>query len=69
MPFIYIVISCMALVYIFPEIALWLPDYLYGNEPMTPEALNELEGAPPPAAEEIKPEGDFFDAPVEGEND
>ncbi len=69
MPFIYIVVACMALVYIFPEIALWLPDYLYGNEPMTPEALNELEGAPPPAAEEIKPEGDFFDAPVEGEND
>ena len=27
--FVYLVFICMALVYIFPQIALWLPDYLY----------------------------------------
>ena len=29
LPFVSIVILTMALLYIFPEIALWLPDYLY----------------------------------------
>jgi tripartite ATP-independent transporter DctM subunit len=29
LPFVMIVILCMALLYIFPGIALWLPDYLY----------------------------------------
>jgi TRAP-type mannitol/chloroaromatic compound transport system permease large subunit len=29
LPFVLIVILCMALLYIFPGIALWLPDYLY----------------------------------------
>jgi len=31
MPHIYIVVAAMALVYVFPEIAMWLPDYLYGG--------------------------------------
>ena len=31
MPFIYIVIVCMAAVYVFPQLTFWLPDYLYGN--------------------------------------
>ena len=30
MPFLYIVIVCMAIVYIFPDVALWLPRALYG---------------------------------------
>ena len=30
MPFLYIVIVCMMIVYIFPEIALWLPKAIYG---------------------------------------
>jgi len=29
MPYLVIVIACMALMYQFPEIALWLPDYLF----------------------------------------
>jgi TRAP-type mannitol/chloroaromatic compound transport system permease large subunit len=31
MPFMYIVIVCMALIYIFPGIATWLPDLLYSH--------------------------------------
>ena len=31
LPFVFIVFLTMALVYIFPGIALWLPEYLYGN--------------------------------------
>jgi tripartite ATP-independent transporter DctM subunit len=30
MPFLYIVVVCMVIVYIFPEIALWLPKAVYG---------------------------------------
>ena len=30
MPFLYIVILCMAVVYVVPEIVLWLPDLIYG---------------------------------------
>ena len=30
MPFLYIVIVCMLIVYVFPEIALWLPRAIYG---------------------------------------
>lgn len=29
MPFIFIVVGCMAVVYAFPGIALWLPSVLY----------------------------------------
>jgi tripartite ATP-independent transporter DctM subunit len=29
LPFVFMVFLCMALVYIFPGLALWLPDYLY----------------------------------------
>ncbi len=31
MPFLYIVILCMALVYVFPGIVTWLPDMIYGR--------------------------------------
>ena len=31
LPFVFLVFITMAMVYIFPEIALWLPDKLYGN--------------------------------------
>ena len=31
MPYLGIVIFCMVLMYIFPGIALWLPDYLFGE--------------------------------------
>ena len=29
LPFVFMVFMTMALVYIFPQLALWLPDYLY----------------------------------------
>ena len=31
LPFVFIVIICMALIYIFPAIATWLPDLLYNR--------------------------------------
>ena len=31
MPYIYIVVATMALMYIMPQLATWLPDYLYGT--------------------------------------
>jgi TRAP-type mannitol/chloroaromatic compound transport system permease large subunit len=31
LPFVFLVFLSMALVYIFPEIALWLPSKLYGG--------------------------------------
>ena len=31
MPFMYIVLLCMTLIYIFPGIATWLPDVLYSR--------------------------------------
>ncbi len=48
LPFVGIVIFAMVMLYIFPEIALWLPDYLYG-------------GASLPAGEAVDaiPEGGF----------
>jgi TRAP-type mannitol/chloroaromatic compound transport system permease large subunit len=30
MPFLFLVIVAMAMFYIFPELGLWLPRYLYG---------------------------------------
>jgi TRAP-type mannitol/chloroaromatic compound transport system permease large subunit len=29
MPFLYIVIVCMVIVYVFPQVVLWLPQMLY----------------------------------------
>ncbi len=31
MPFIYIVVFCMGLVYVFPALVTWLPENLYGS--------------------------------------
>ena len=31
MPFVYIVLVTMAMLYIFPQITLWLPNQLYGG--------------------------------------
>jgi TRAP-type mannitol/chloroaromatic compound transport system permease large subunit len=31
MPYMFIVILCMVLMYIWPELTLWLPNYLYGK--------------------------------------
>lgn len=34
LPFVGIVIVCMATLYIFPDVALWLPEYLYATPPL-----------------------------------
>ena len=31
MPFVLVMVLALALVMTFPQIALWLPDYVYGN--------------------------------------
>ena len=31
MPFVYIVLVTMAIIYVFPEVALWLPGVLYSR--------------------------------------
>jgi TRAP-type mannitol/chloroaromatic compound transport system permease large subunit len=31
MPYMFIVILCMVLMHIWPELTLWLPNYLYGK--------------------------------------
>ncbi|MFM7345274.1 MAG: TRAP transporter large permease subunit [Tagaea sp.] len=69
MPFIYIVVFCMGIVYLFPDIALWLPDYLYSPDALTPAEIQELDAQPAPAPEEIAPEGNFFDEPEEEKKD
>ena len=48
MPFIYIVLFCMASVYAFPELVNWLPERLYGGG-----------GGEPPVAVDAPPEGGF----------
>jgi TRAP-type mannitol/chloroaromatic compound transport system permease large subunit len=44
MPYIYMVLLTMVLVYAFPRIVTWLPDYLYGGQPDAPVIQME---APP----------------------
>ncbi|PWS35533.1 C4-dicarboxylate ABC transporter [Falsiroseomonas bella] len=46
MPFIYIVVFTMALVYIFPDLVTWLPEALYGNAPIEPGAPTMLDSPP-----------------------
>jgi len=31
MPFLYIVIASMVVIYVWPDVALWLPKVIYGN--------------------------------------
>ncbi|MBI3706653.1 MAG: TRAP transporter large permease subunit [Proteobacteria bacterium] len=63
MPFMYIVIVCMVALYVFPGLATWLPDYLYGNisEDVSPTG-QPLRG---PVIEEPTTPQDF--APTEDE--
>jgi tripartite ATP-independent transporter DctM subunit len=46
MPFIYIVVFCMVMVYVFPGIVTWLPEQLYGNAGAAGPGLQI--DAPPP---------------------
>ncbi len=47
MPFIYIVLLCMTLVYVFPGLVTWLPEYLYSGAP--PEGGVATDLVSPPA--------------------
>jgi tripartite ATP-independent transporter DctM subunit len=46
MPFIYIVIFCMVMVYVFPGIVTWLPEQLYGNSGNAAPGI-QLDAPPP----------------------
>ncbi len=61
MPFIYIVVVCMGITYAFPQVALWLPEYLYNSDvgPVEPSGQPGEEGTPAP--DDIEPEAGFFD--------
>jgi tripartite ATP-independent transporter DctM subunit len=46
MPFIYIVVFCMVMVYVFPGIVTWLPEQLYGNSGAAGPGI-QLDAPPP----------------------
>ena len=46
MPFIYIVVLCMIMVYVFPGLVTWLPETLYGGAPIEPGAAGILDAPP-----------------------
>ncbi|HZF75942.1 MAG TPA: TRAP transporter large permease subunit, partial [Acetobacteraceae bacterium] len=46
MPFIYIVVFTMALVYVFPAVVTWLPETLYGGTAAVPGAPSILDAPP-----------------------
>jgi tripartite ATP-independent transporter DctM subunit len=46
MPFIYIVIFTMLMVYVFPGIVTWLPETLYSHQPVAPGAPGILDAPP-----------------------
>jgi tripartite ATP-independent transporter DctM subunit len=46
MPFIYIVVFCMVMVYVFPGIVTWLPEQLYGNAGTAAPGV-QLDAPPP----------------------
>ncbi len=46
MPFIYIVVLCMIMVYVFPELVTWLPETLYSQQPVEPGAPTMLDAPP-----------------------
>ena len=46
MPFIYIVVFCMIMVYVFPGLVTWLPETLYGGPPVDPGAATMLDSPP-----------------------
>lgn len=47
MPFIYIVVFCMAMVYVFPGLVTWLPETLYSGQAAAPGAPTMLDAPPP----------------------
>ena len=55
MPFIYIVVLCMLMVYVFPAITNFLPDYLYATEAAPAAGTTELPQGGFQEEEEVKP--------------
>jgi len=53
MPYIYIVIMTMVLIYVFPGTVTWLPEYLYGGD-----------GGPPAVSMEAPPVGGFVEEEI-----
>jgi TRAP-type mannitol/chloroaromatic compound transport system permease large subunit len=53
MPYIYIVIMTMVLIYVFPGTVTWLPEYLYGGD-----------GGPPAVSVEAPPVGGFVEEEI-----
>jgi tripartite ATP-independent transporter DctM subunit len=53
-PFIYIVIFCMVMVYVFPGLVTWLPETLYGNAPVDPGAATLLDSPPVGGFQEVE---------------
>jgi tripartite ATP-independent transporter DctM subunit len=54
MPFIYIVVFCMAMVYLFPELVTWLPETLYGGQAPVPGAPTMLDAPPAGGFQEME---------------
>jgi tripartite ATP-independent transporter DctM subunit len=54
MPFIYIVIFCMIMVYVFPGLVTWLPETLYGSAPVDPAAATALDSPPVGGFQEVE---------------
>jgi tripartite ATP-independent transporter DctM subunit len=54
MPFIYIVIFCMVLVYVFPGLVTWLPETLYGGAAADPAAATALDNPPAGGFQEVE---------------
>jgi tripartite ATP-independent transporter DctM subunit len=54
MPFIYIVILCMVMVYVFPGLVTWLPETLYGGVAADPAAATMLDNPPVGGFQEVE---------------
>jgi tripartite ATP-independent transporter DctM subunit len=52
MPFIYIVVFCMGVLYMFPGVAMWLPEKLYGNVAVSPTGTLLREDGTPESDEQ-----------------
>ena len=47
MPFIFIVVFCMLMVYVFPGLVTWLPEQLYAGAAVDPGTATNLDAPPP----------------------
>jgi tripartite ATP-independent transporter DctM subunit len=54
MPFIYIVIFCMIMVYIFPGLVTWLPELLYSHAPADPGSVGLIDSPPAGGFQEVE---------------